>query len=82
MRHERGDLVHEGDVICRITNPFKTDVTEVTAPFTGVLVGVLENPVVYPGNPICHVVNVEENVEQILEARAAEADGGRRVRPS
>jgi predicted deacylase len=72
MRYERGDLVHEGDVICRITNPFKTDVTEVEAPFTGVLVGVLENPVVYPGNPLCHFVKVEDQVKEILEARAAD----------
>jgi predicted deacylase len=72
MHYERGDLVHEGEVICRITNPFKTDVTEVEAPFTGVLVGVLENPVVYPGNPLCHFVKVEEQVKEILEARAAD----------
>jgi len=70
MRYDRGDLVHEGEVICRITNPFKTDVTEVTAPFTGVLVGLLENPVVYPGNPLCHFVKVGEQAQEILESRA------------
>jgi predicted deacylase len=69
MVYDRGDLVHEGDTICRITNPFKTDVTTVTAPFTGVLVGILENPVVYPGNPLCHFVKVEDSVQQIIDAR-------------
>ncbi|WP_232700688.1 succinylglutamate desuccinylase/aspartoacylase family protein [Halobacterium wangiae] len=74
MHCGHGDLVHEGGVICRITNPFKTEATEVTAPFTGVLVGVLENPVVYPGNPLCHLVRVQESSQRIIEARTAESD--------
>jgi predicted deacylase len=67
MFHERGDLVYEGDPICTITNPFKSDPTTVTAPFTGVLVGVLENPVVYPGNPLCHFVRVDATRQAIME---------------
>lgn len=67
MHYERGDLVHEGETICRITNPFKTDETTVTAPFTGLLVGVLENPVVYPGNPLCHFIKIGDAQEQIIE---------------
>ncbi|MFT4964396.1 MAG: putative deacylase, partial [Halobacteriales archaeon] len=69
MRYDRGDLVHEGETICRITNPFKSDVTVVEAPFTGLLVGVLENPVVYPGNPLCHFVKVDPMQEGIIEDR-------------
>ncbi|MFT4891882.1 MAG: putative deacylase [Halobacteriales archaeon] len=69
MRHDRGDLVHEGETICRITNPFKSAATVVEAPFTGLLVGVLENPVVYPGNPLCHFVKVGETQERIIEER-------------
>ncbi|MFC6873404.1 succinylglutamate desuccinylase/aspartoacylase family protein [Halobellus marinus] len=69
MLYERGDLVHEGETICRITNPFKTDETVVEAPFTGLLVGVLENPVVYPGNPLCHFIKVDEPQERIIEDR-------------
>jgi hypothetical protein len=67
MHHERGYLVHQGETICRITNPFKSEAIVVEAPFTGLLVGVLENPVVYPGNPLCHLVKVEEMQEQIIE---------------
>jgi len=67
MHHDRGDLVHEGDPICRITNPFKRDATVVDAPFTGLVAGVLENPVVYPGNPLCHFVRVGEMQEAIIE---------------
>lgn len=67
MRFDRGSLVHEGDTICRITNPFKTDAIAMEAPFTGLLVGMLENPVVYPGNPICHIVEVDKDTRRIIE---------------
>ena len=73
MRAESGDLVHRGDVVAQITNPFKTDFEEVTAPFTGLLVGVLENPVVYPGNPLCHLVEVDEATRKIIEAERGAA---------
>lgn len=69
MHHRRGALVREGENICTITNPFMTETDMVEAPFTGLLVGVLENPVVYPGNPICHLVELDEQIEHIVEAR-------------
>jgi len=67
MHFESGALVHEGDRICTITSPFKQDNTPVHAPFTGVLVGILENPVVYPGNPLCHLVELDEPTRRALE---------------
>jgi len=67
MHYSRTDLVGEGETICTITNPFKTDATTVEAPFTGVLVGVLENPVVYPGNPLCHFVKIDDQRRTIIE---------------
>jgi predicted deacylase len=72
MRHERGGLVYEDEVICTIANPFKTETTTVRAPFTGLLVGVLENPLVYPGNPLCHIVHLDDRTR-----RAIERDTGR-----
>ncbi|MFD1684921.1 succinylglutamate desuccinylase/aspartoacylase family protein [Halobellus litoreus] len=69
MLHDRGDLVRDGATVCRITNPFKTAETTVEAPFTGLLVGVLENPVVYPGNPLCHLIKIDEMQERIIEER-------------
>ncbi|MEF8774422.1 MAG: succinylglutamate desuccinylase/aspartoacylase family protein, partial [Halobacteriales archaeon] len=69
MHFDRGALVHEGEPIASITNPFGSDRVHVEAPFTGLLVGILENPVVYPGNPVCHLVQVDESTEQILERR-------------
>lgn len=68
MQFERGDYVPEGEEVCRVTSPFGAETTSVTAPFDGVLVGVLENPVVYPGNPLCHFVKVEGEVREILAA--------------
>ncbi|MFB6094291.1 MAG: succinylglutamate desuccinylase/aspartoacylase family protein [Halanaeroarchaeum sp.] len=60
MHVERGDVIEAGERIATITNPFKTASTAVRAPFTGLLVGVLENPVVYPGNPLCHLVELDD----------------------
>lgn len=68
MHHEKGDLVHADGIICQITSPFKTEVETVRAPFTGLLVGVLENPVVYPGNPLCHFAELDESTVEIIES--------------
>ncbi|MFB6102982.1 MAG: succinylglutamate desuccinylase/aspartoacylase family protein [Haloplanus sp.] len=72
MHHERGSLVHEGERICTITDPFKADGTPVDAPFTGVLLGVLENPVVYPGNPICHLAELDAETARIVDRLEAD----------
>jgi len=67
MHAARGDLVAEGETIATITNPFKTERTTVAAPSTGLLVGLLENPVVYPGNPLCHLVELDDRTLRVLE---------------
>jgi len=74
MHHGRTDLVHEGETICTITNPFKSEAKTIEAPFTGIVVGVLENPVVYPGNPLCHFVKIDDERQAIIEddARGSE----------
>ena len=74
MHQRRGGIVYEGETICSITNPFKTETTDVTAPFTGLLVGVLENPLVYPGNPLCHLVHLDERTRRALEQSRTVAD--------
>jgi predicted deacylase len=74
MHYDRGALVHEGDRICTITNPFKDDNVTIESPFTGLLVGVLENPVVYPGNPLCHLVELDERVRRVVQ-REQSPDG-------
>ena len=76
MRVRCGDLVEEGETICRITNPFREDdeKVRVRAPFTGLLVGVLENPVVYPGNPLCHLVGLGEDTQRALRRSRGAGD--------
>ena len=60
MHCSPGELIDEGDLLCTITNPFKSDKVEVRAPSNGLIVGLLYNPVVTPGDPICHLVNLDE----------------------
>ncbi|MFB6149843.1 MAG: succinylglutamate desuccinylase/aspartoacylase family protein [Halobacteriales archaeon] len=67
MEFSRGELVGDGKRICTISSPFHEQQTEVRAPFTGILVGILENPVVYPGNPLCHLVQVDSRTRTIIE---------------
>jgi predicted deacylase len=71
MQFASGEFVEEGATICTVSNPFKTDVGRVVAPFGGLLVGVLENPVVYPGNPICHLVELDERTRRAYEQTRA-----------
>ena len=72
--YESGSLVREGDRIATITNPFKEAAVAVEAPFTGLLIGVLENPVVYPGNPLCHLVEIDEPTRRALETERSLTD--------
>jgi predicted deacylase len=67
MHQQRGDLVYEDERICTITNPFKAESDTVEAPFTGLLAGVLENPLVYPGNPLCHLVKLDDRTLRAVE---------------
>ena len=67
MHADRGALVYEGERIATVTNPFKTENAVVEAPFTGLLIGVLENPLVYPGNPLCHIVEVDDRTRRAIE---------------
>ena len=60
-------LVHKGDPICTITDHFRTEEHIVRAPFTGLIVGVLENPVALPGHPICHLVRINQDTHDTIE---------------
>ena len=74
MHEHRGALVEEGEPICTIANPFDTQTTTVRAPFTGLVVGVLENPVVYPGNPLCHLASVDDRLQRAIELLRSDRD--------
>ncbi|KAB1196824.1 MULTISPECIES: succinylglutamate desuccinylase/aspartoacylase family protein [Haloferax] len=72
MQYGEVPLVYEGDTICTISDHFKTRETRVEAPFTGLVVGVLQNPVAAPGHPLCHLVSVDDatlrEIEREIEA--------------
>jgi predicted deacylase len=76
MHHDRGALVRKGERICTITNPFKNNNVAIDAPFTGLMVGILENPVVYPGNPLCHLVELDDRTRRTLEKHRSTDTGG------
>jgi hypothetical protein len=79
MRWGPYPFVNEGEVICTVSDHFREDEQVVTAPFTGLLVGVLENPVALPGHPLCHLVRVDEATAAEIEREIAtgEFDGYR-----
>lgn len=60
-------FVTAGDTICTITDHFSTRERRVAAPFTGLVVGVLQNPVAAPGHPLCHLVGVDEATRREIE---------------
>jgi len=72
-------LVREGETICTISDHFSREEHVVEAPFTGLLVGVLENPVALPGHPLCHLARIDETTKDEIEAEIArgEFDGYR-----
>jgi uncharacterized protein len=70
-----GDVVHEGDEIGVITNPFGREKGAVKAPFNGLVIGRVTLPLVIPGNPIAHLVKLEKAplalVERFMDHRTA-----------
>lgn len=67
MQYGQIPLVYEGDTVCTISDHFKTDEKRVEAPFTGLIVGVLQNPVAAPGHPLCHLVGVDDDTLSEIE---------------
>jgi hypothetical protein len=67
-------LVHEDETICTITDQFRREERVVSAPFTGLIVGVLENPVALPGHPLCHLVQVDADTREEIEREMARGE--------
>jgi len=62
-----------------VTNHFKTEERVVEAPFDGLILGALENPVAAPGHPLCHLLELdrETKAEISREIERGEFDGYR-----
>lgn len=67
MDVSNADPVREGEFLCTIRNPFDRELTDVEAPFAGILFSRLENLVVYPGSPLCHIAAVDDSTLRIVE---------------
>jgi len=73
MHAQTGALLEAGEVVCTVSNPFKTEHVQIEVPFPSLLVGVLENPVAYPGNPLCHLVELDEQRRALIRAYRRES---------
>jgi predicted deacylase len=74
MIAEPRGLVFEGDELCTITNPFGKEVGTVRAPFTGMVVGITNYPMVSPGSPICHLVKLDRTLSTVEAALRREKE--------
>ena len=69
---EGGDLVHKGDVVAHITNPFGSKVSDIVSTCTGLVVGLATRPLVRSGDPLLHIVVVNKSLQRIEKALSAE----------
>ena len=78
MIAEPRGLVSEGEELCTITNPFGKEVGTVRAPFTGMVVGITNYPMVSPGSPICHLVKLDRTLATVEAALRKEKEAKER----
>ena len=60
-----GELIYKGDEIAFNTNPFGKEVEVIKAPFDGIVIGIATDPTVTPGQAVCHMVELDENIKGI-----------------
>jgi uncharacterized protein len=65
-----GDLVYAGNRVASVSNPYGSVETLVSAPFTGLVVGISVNPLVTPGSPLCHLVKLDKTLSRVEHALA------------
>jgi predicted deacylase len=70
LRVKPRSLVTEGDVVAVVESPFGKEQETIKAPFTGMVVGVVTNPLVFPGGPVCHLVKIDKALEKVKAALA------------
>ncbi len=74
-----GDVVYEKEPLAVIENPFGREVSSVTAPFTGLILGTTTRPMVNPGDAICHLVKLDKTLPTVEKHLIRLASGRRRI---
>lgn len=64
---KRRQVLEEGEKVCTITDHFGEREHVITAPYTGLVVGLLQNPIAQPGHPICHFVRLDDETRDAIE---------------
>ncbi len=73
-----GDIVHEGDVLGTVSDPFGDDAVELHAPFSGMIIGEAMLPVVNRGDALFHIARIdqfdsaEQRLRTIVDAVSAD----------
>ncbi len=63
-----GELVSRGDLVGTVSNPYGRELADLRAPFDGLVVGVTVNPLVNPGSPVCHLLDLADTPAAVREA--------------
>ena len=74
-----GDVVYQNETMAVIENPFGREVSSVTSPFTGLILGTTTRPMVNPGDAICHVVKLDKTLPTVEKHLVNLASGRRRI---
>lgn len=60
LRRKAGDRVEEGDCLGTIGDAFDADLCEVCAPFDGIVLSHLNNPLVHQGDAVIHLASLKD----------------------
>jgi predicted deacylase len=59
LQVELGQPLRRGQTISVTTNPFGRGRSQLEAPFGGLALGLTQLPLVHPGDPVCHIAQLE-----------------------
>lgn len=60
-----GDLIYQDDLVGTILNPFGRTVTQLHAPFTGIVIGVTTAPLTVPGTAVIHMAKLKKTLARV-----------------
>ena len=61
-------VVYKDDEIAINTNPFGKEVEIIKSPFGGIVIGIATYPTVTPGQAVCHMVELNEEIKKVEES--------------